>query len=310
VRLDRESSRSYAHLVKSARVYSMTWSAPGEPMNSNFSGVSTPVTSAPCSLASCTADMPEPSPAPLINTFCPGWTCPLSKIPCSAMAPAWGRSCGFLVAHAGRHWRQGALWNAHVLGEPAHVTEDVGEHVVAWLEFRRSATCRLNPSGDVRPEDVVAWTQRAHDPGVQWFAPQRLPVGAVEGYRLDLDQHLVVLGRGLSTSVNRSTSGDPIVCRQRPSWLSSDGCVLHVAGACCAAAGGRVASAATQQLQGCLTRFLLVGRCPSTTAVINKLPIRHHVSPARPGTVDRQVCALQRLVATWSHQYLGRSLRA
>jgi hypothetical protein len=28
----------------------------------------------------------------LINTFCPGWTCPLSRMPCSAMAPAWGRA--------------------------------------------------------------------------------------------------------------------------------------------------------------------------------------------------------------------------
>ena len=27
-----------------------------------------------------------------ISTFCPGWTCPLSWMPCSAMAPAWGRA--------------------------------------------------------------------------------------------------------------------------------------------------------------------------------------------------------------------------
>ena len=108
-----------------------------------------------------------------------------------------GQGRGFLVGHAGRHWRQGALWHAHVLGKPTHGTEDVGEHVVAWLESRRGPTRRLHPSGDVRPEDVVAWTQWAHDPGVQGFASQRLPVGPVERYRLHLDQHLVVLGRGL-----------------------------------------------------------------------------------------------------------------
>src|SRR5215831_1895444 len=56
-------------------------------MNSSFSLLSTPVTSAPFSLASWMAYMPEPPPAPLISTFCPGRTCPLSRMPCSAMAP-------------------------------------------------------------------------------------------------------------------------------------------------------------------------------------------------------------------------------
>jgi hypothetical protein len=51
-----------------------------------------------------------------------------------------------------------------------------------------------------------------HDPGVQRFPPQRLPVGPVEGYRLHLDQHLVVLGRGLlhlrePKDIGRSISG-------------------------------------------------------------------------------------------------------
>ena len=57
-------------------------------MNSSFSALSTPVTSAPSSLASCTAYMPEPPPPPLISTFCPGWTRPVSRMPCNAMAPA------------------------------------------------------------------------------------------------------------------------------------------------------------------------------------------------------------------------------
>jgi hypothetical protein len=34
----------------------------------------TPVTSAPNAFASCTENEPTPPPAPMINTFCPGWT--------------------------------------------------------------------------------------------------------------------------------------------------------------------------------------------------------------------------------------------
>jgi hypothetical protein len=40
-------------------------------------------------LAGWLAYLPEPPPAPLMSTFCPGWrSCPMSRMPCSAMAPA------------------------------------------------------------------------------------------------------------------------------------------------------------------------------------------------------------------------------
>src|SRR5262249_5173179 len=66
--------------------------APRERMNSSFSALSTPVTPAPASLASWMAYIPEPPPAPLTSTCWPGCTPPLSWMPCSAMAPAWGRA--------------------------------------------------------------------------------------------------------------------------------------------------------------------------------------------------------------------------
>src|ERR1700680_4988154 len=44
----------------------------------------TPVTSAPSDLAICTAKVPTPPEAPLIRTFCPALTCPVSRRPCKA----------------------------------------------------------------------------------------------------------------------------------------------------------------------------------------------------------------------------------
>jgi hypothetical protein len=50
----------------------------------------TPVTSAPSDLAICTANVPTPPEAPLMRTFCPGRTLPLSRSPCSAVMAATG----------------------------------------------------------------------------------------------------------------------------------------------------------------------------------------------------------------------------
>jgi hypothetical protein len=53
--------------------------------------------------------------------------------------PRLRQGCGLLVGQADRNGRQRGLWNAHVLRELAHLTEDVGEHVIGWLEARRVA---------------------------------------------------------------------------------------------------------------------------------------------------------------------------
>src|SRR5688572_9837288 len=68
----------------------MTWSAPIERIRSKLPVLQTAVTSAPNDLAICTANVPTPPDAPLINTFCPALICPLSRSPCSAVVEAIG----------------------------------------------------------------------------------------------------------------------------------------------------------------------------------------------------------------------------
>src|SRR5919107_1176018 len=92
----------------------MTWSAPNERIKCSLPVLSTPVTSAPYNLASCTANVPAPPPAPLIKTFCPGWTCPLSRIPCRAITAACGMAAtssnvilaGFSAKALSRAWAE------------------------------------------------------------------------------------------------------------------------------------------------------------------------------------------------------------
>src|SRR2546421_10151056 len=55
---------------------------------SRFRVLHTPVTSAPNDFAIWTAKVPTPPDAPLIKTFCPGWTFPLSRTACNAVMPA------------------------------------------------------------------------------------------------------------------------------------------------------------------------------------------------------------------------------
>src|SRR2546426_2504210 len=68
----------------------MTWSAPIDRTRSAFVVLHTPVTSAPNALAICTANEPTPPAAPMISTFCPGRTSPLSRRAWSAVTPEMG----------------------------------------------------------------------------------------------------------------------------------------------------------------------------------------------------------------------------
>ena len=52
---------------------------------------------------------------------------------------------GLLIGHPGRYSRQGALRNAHVLRQAAHMAEDVGKHVFAQPEQRRVAARPQRP---------------------------------------------------------------------------------------------------------------------------------------------------------------------
>src|SRR5680860_394921 len=66
----------------------MTWSAPSERTSSTLRALHTPVTSAPRVLAICTANVPTPPDAPLINTAWPGCTSPTSRRPRKAVPVA------------------------------------------------------------------------------------------------------------------------------------------------------------------------------------------------------------------------------
>jgi hypothetical protein len=140
--------------------------------------------------------MPEPPAGPVDQHLLAGLNLSLVQKALQRDGSRLGQARSFLVGHAGRHSRQGALWHAHVLREPAHMAQDVREHLLARLEERRVRTRRLNLPCNVRPEYVMPGPERAHDAGIQRFPPQRLPVRCVQGYRVYFDQHLVVLGRG------------------------------------------------------------------------------------------------------------------
>jgi len=68
----------------------MAWSAPIERTISCFPVLHNPVTTAPNDLAIWTAKVPTPPDAPIIKTFCPGLTFPLSRIPWKAVSAAVG----------------------------------------------------------------------------------------------------------------------------------------------------------------------------------------------------------------------------
>src|SRR6478735_369465 len=85
----------------------MTCSAPSERTMSTLSVLHTPVTSAPEDLAICTANVPTPPDAPMINTCCPGRTRPPSRTACRAVRAEMvtGAAGDFPASHAACRWR-------------------------------------------------------------------------------------------------------------------------------------------------------------------------------------------------------------
>jgi hypothetical protein len=86
---------------------------------------------------------------PIDQHLLPGLDLSVVLDPLQRDGPRLGKGRGLLVGHAGGHRRQRSLRHADGLREPAHMTEDVCEHVLAWPEARRVAARRLHPSGDV-----------------------------------------------------------------------------------------------------------------------------------------------------------------
>src|SRR5512132_3803245 len=81
----------------------------------------TPVTSAPKALASCTAKLPTPPDAPMITTFCPGLTPPVSRTAWRAANPEIGTAAAcskVRLAGLGASWLLGT--EAYSANEPSH----------------------------------------------------------------------------------------------------------------------------------------------------------------------------------------------
>src|SRR5437867_1398932 len=136
----------------------MTWSAPSELIKSNLPVLSTPVTSAPYNLASCTANVPAPPPAPLIKTICPGLTCPLSRTPLQGDHCRLRDGRCFLECHTGRFQRQGSFTSADILGKTTHTPQDVSEDFIPWLKSPDVSASYFNSPGYVRSEYLVPWS--------------------------------------------------------------------------------------------------------------------------------------------------------
>src|SRR6266702_3615522 len=100
-----------------------------------FRVLQTPVTSAPIDLAICTANVPTPPDAPLIKTFCPGWTFPLSRTPCNAVSPAIGTEAACSkVTLAGINAESRVLWFAKTDSHRPHdVWRAFDEMPVEWV---------------------------------------------------------------------------------------------------------------------------------------------------------------------------------
>ena len=123
-----------------------------ERTRSTFFVLVTPVTSAPNALAICTANVPTPPDAPLMRTFCPGWTLPSSRRSWSAVvadtptaaACSNVRLAGFLM-----NWSSLArAYSAKAPGAPA-------EDLVARSKAVHVAADRLDHTRDVRARHRV-----------------------------------------------------------------------------------------------------------------------------------------------------------
>ena len=139
----------------------MTWSAPIERTRSTFAVLHTPVTSAPKALASCTANVPTPPDAPMIRTFCPGWTWPVSRSACRAVGAEMGTAAACSkVRFAGL----GASLSSRARAYSAKAPSPDAEHLVARLEPGHVLADRLDAPGDIRAADTGSWACGARNP--------------------------------------------------------------------------------------------------------------------------------------------------
>src|ERR1035438_9199058 len=116
---------------------------------STFLVLHTPVTYAPNDLAICTANVPTPPAAPLIKTLCPGWICPLSRRPCSAVNAAIGTEAACSnVTLFGFMTNADSEVHAYSANAPRHVpnTSSLGLNWVTFLPTASTWPATSTPS--------------------------------------------------------------------------------------------------------------------------------------------------------------------
>jgi hypothetical protein len=118
-------------------------------MNSSFSALSTPVTSAPWELGQLDSVHAGATAAAVDQYLLPGRDLSLIADALPRDGPHLRQGRGLLVGQAGRYRRQLFLRDAYVFREPAHEVEDVGEHVIARPQLRGGRARRHNVPGDV-----------------------------------------------------------------------------------------------------------------------------------------------------------------
>src|SRR5215210_2418746 len=101
----------------------------------DFDVLHTPVTTAPNALASCTAYDPTPPAAPMIRTFCPGWSLPASRRPLRAVMPEIGTAAACSkLRFAGFGAKRSALAHAYSAKDPSHVPYTRSPSL-SWVTF-------------------------------------------------------------------------------------------------------------------------------------------------------------------------------
>src|SRR5215211_308799 len=99
----------------------------------------------------------------------------------------------FLECHTRWFRCQFVLRRTDILGKTTQTRQDVAEDFIPWLESTDVAASHYDSTGYVRSEYLLTWFQQPPYAGIQRFASESLPVRSIYGYRLNLDQHLIVL---------------------------------------------------------------------------------------------------------------------
>src|SRR5215210_1561343 len=174
----------------------MTRSAPIERTISTFWVLQTPVTYAPNALAICTAKVPTPPEAPMINTSCSGVTRPWSRTACRAVKPVTGTAAACSKLRFSGFGAKLVLPSACVLGERSPAD---AEHLVAGPEGAHVFAERLHDPCHVRADDRVLWPAEsvAREAYRVRQARHDVPDVTTHAGRMNAQKHLVVSDLGL-----------------------------------------------------------------------------------------------------------------